>query len=365
MTARADVIADAARRCGFSHAGAAPLGPLDRGPFLAAWLAEGRAGEMGYLATRTAERIDPRLRLPWAQSVLSFTYPYAPPPAPPADWQRTLRGRIAAYALDTDYHDRVRTQLHTLAARLGVAYPGARFHADVDTGPVLEREWGARAGLGWIGRHTLLLRRDGGSYFFLAELFTDLEVEPMPPAANHCGTCTRCVAACPTGALDGAYGMDPRRCLSYLTIEHRSAIPRALRADLGNWIFGCDLCQEACPWNGDARATGDALTPHLPTLLALDADGFRARFGRTAVRRAKRRGLLRNVAVALGNSGNPEAVPALAAALGDPEPLVRSHAAWALGQLGGPTAHHALSAATRHEPDPEVSVELTAALDGS
>jgi epoxyqueuosine reductase len=172
------------------------------------------------------------------------------------------------------------------------------------------------------------------------------------------------VAACPTGALDGAYRMDPRRCISYLTIEHRSAIPPALRPLMGNWIFGCDLCQEACPWNRDARGPEtEALAPHLPALLALDAAAFRARFRGTAVLRARRRGLLRNVAVALGNSGNPAAVPPLVAALADPEPQIRAHAAWALGRLGERSAHGPLERARRREPDEEVVTEIAAARE--
>src|SRR5438034_1130458 len=271
MRSREATIAAAARAVGFSHAGTAPLAPLPVGAFLEAWLAAGRAGEMGYLARRTAER---------------------------------------------------------------------------------------------IGQHTLLLDRAAGSYFFLAELFTDLELAASPLPADHCGTCARCHAACPTGALGPGYTMDPRRCLSYLTIEHRSAIPAELRPHLGNWIFGCDLCQEACPWNADVRdaAGAAALAPHLPSLLALDEAGSRARFGKTAVARAKRRGLLRNTAVALGNSGNPDALPALAAALADPEPLVRGHAAWARGRLGGASARRALEAARERETDGGAAAEIGAAL---
>jgi epoxyqueuosine reductase len=173
------------------------------------------------------------------------------------------------------------------------------------------------------------------------------------------------MAACPTGALDVAYQMEPRRCLSYLTIEHRSAIPPELRPQLQNWIFGCDLCQTACPWNSDASEPDTWLTPHLPSLLSLDEAGFRARFGRSAVVRAKRRGLLRNVAVALGNSGNPDAIPSLAAALDDREPLVRGHAAWALGALPSPAARRALDRARRAEQDAAVSAEIEAALAAS
>src|SRR3989449_748327 len=280
MRSREATIAAAARALGFSRAGTAPLAPLPVGPFLQAWLAEGRAGEMGYLARRTAERIDPRAARPWARAVISLAYPYRPPPPPPGDWRATLTGRIAAYALGADYHARVGTLLGALAARLAAAFPGARFQAYVDTGPVLEREWAMRAGLGWIGKHTLLLDRTAGSYFFLAELFTDLRLA----------------------------------------------------------------------------------APHLPSLLGLDEPGFRARFGKTAVARAKRRGLLRNAAVALGNSGNPDAVPALAAVLADPEPLVRGHAAWALGCLGGAAVRRALEAARARETDGGAAAEIGAAL---
>jgi epoxyqueuosine reductase len=358
-----------AEAAGFELAGLAPIVPLDRGPFLAAWLAAGRAGDMRYLARRMAERVDPRLHWPWARSVIALAWPYAPGPPPPDDWRETLRGRIAAYALGTDYHGRVEARLAVLAARLEASHPGARFRAYVDTGPLLEREWAARAGIGWIGRNTLLLHRERGSWFFLAELLTDLEVDPAPPSADHCGTCTRCHAACPTGALGPGYEMDPRRCISYWTIEHRGAIPPDMRPGLENWVFGCDVCQDVCPWNDDgARDTTrtDELLPRLPALLALDADGFRARFGKTAVARTKRRGLLRNVAVALGNSGNPAAVPALRAALAtDPEPLVRAHAAWALGRLAERTARDALDAARAREDDPLVAGEIASALDES
>jgi epoxyqueuosine reductase len=363
MRGREAEIAAAAHGLGFRLAGCSPLVPLGRERFLAGWLAEGRAGDMAYLARRTAERLDPRCAFPWARSVVSLAHPYRPPPPPPVDWRATLRGRIAAYAAGDDYHERVVALLARLTAHLEGLFPRARFRPSVDTGAVLEREWAARAGIGWVGRNTLVLDRDAGSYFFLAELFTDLELEPSPPVANHCGTCTRCLAACPTGALEAGYTMDPRRCLAYLTIEHRGPIPPALRPHLGNWIFGCDLCQEACPWNGEARdaACAEWLSPHLPTLLALDAEGFRARFGRTAVARARRRGLLRNVAVALGNSGNPAATPPLGAALGDPEPLVRGHAAWALGQLGERAAAGVLEAARRRETDAGAAAEIEAA----
>jgi epoxyqueuosine reductase len=364
MAAREEAIDAAARAVGLARAGAAPLARLPREAFLATWLADGRAGEMRYLHERTATRLDPRPEFPWARSVIVAALRHPPPPPLDPDWGHELRGRIAAYALGLDYHVRLAAMLQAFAARLDAAFPGARFLSYVDTGPLLEREWATRAGLGWIGKHTLALDRERGSYFLLGELLTDLEVDAAPPPADHCGTCTRCLAACPTGALDAAYLLDPRRCISYLTIELRGPIPAALRPRLGNWIFGCDLCQQACPWNGDAATTwAHELTPHLPGLLALDEHGFRARYRQTAVGRAKRDGLVRNVAVALGNSGNPDAVPPLARALADdPAWLVRGHAAWALGALGGAGARAALARARGREADPRVTAENAAAL---
>jgi len=359
---REEAIAAEARTVGFAHAGCARLGPLPRAAFVSAWLAEGRAGDMTWLPKRAVERLDARRAFPWARGVVSLAYPYRPPPPPGDDWRRSLVGRIAAYARGTDYHDRVLALCDLLAQRLAARFPGVRFLSYVDTGPIVEREWAARAGVGWIGKNTLVLRRGAGSYFFLAELLTDLELDDAPTPVDHCGTCTRCMTACPTGALDVAYQMEPRRCLAYLTIEHHGAIPPELRPLLDNWIFGCDLCQTACPWNEGATGADAWLAPHLPSLLSLDADGFRARFAGTALERTRRRGLLRNVAVALGNSGNPEALPSLIAALGDAEPLVRGHAAWALGRLGSATARAALERTRWREDDAAVTSEIEAAL---
>jgi len=358
-------IAREAHALGFSLVGCAPLDVLPREEFLTGWLADGRAGEMHYLERRQAERLEPRRAWPWARSIVALGVPYQPPPPPRSDWRHELRGRVAAYALGRDYHDRVGGLLHRLIASLSARWPAATFRPYVDTGPILEREWAMRGGLGWIGRNTLLLHRHAGSYFFLAELLTDLVLDAVPLPADHCGTCTRCLSGCPTGALTD-YAMDPRRCISYLTIEHRTAIPVTLRPAMENWIFGCDVCQEVCPWNRDARAPAadDELAPFLPELLALDAAGFRVRFRGTAVTRTRRAGLLRNVAVALGNTGNPRAVPSLVEALADPEPLVRGHAGWALGRLGGHSARAAVERAHRGEPDPAARAELEAALAG-
>jgi epoxyqueuosine reductase len=358
---REETIAAAARAVGFTRAGCTRLGPLPHAPFMAAWLDEGRAGDMGYLPKRAAERLDARRAFPWARALISLAFPYHPPPPAAGDWRRSLVGRIAAYARGADYHDRVLALCDRLAAELATRFPRARFLSYVDTGPIVEREWAMRAGLGWIGKNTLVLDRGAGSYFFLAELVTDLELDDASLPADHCGTCTRCMIACPTGALDVAYAMEPRRCLSYLTIEHRGPIPVELRPHLENWIFGCDLCQTACPWNASETEPDPWLGPPLPALMAMDEEAFRARFGGSAVMRAKRRGLLRNVAVALGNSGNPDAVPALVGALDDPEPLVRGHAAWALGRIGGVAARRALERARSAEMDAGVADEIAAA----
>jgi epoxyqueuosine reductase len=361
---REEQVAAAARAAGFPLVGCIPLEPLPLAPFLDAWIAAGRAGEMRYLERRTDVRVDPRRQFPWARSLVCVGFPYRPPAPPPADWRTALRGRIAAYTVGPDYHRGVRARLDRLAATLASLFPGTRYLSYVDTGAIIEREWSRRAGIGWIGKNTLVLHRQAGSYFFLGELVSDLEVDAMPLPRDHCGTCARCVAVCPTNALEVGYTMEPRRCIAYLTIEHRTAIARELRPLLENWVFGCDLCQEVCPWNGDARdaAAADWLAPSLPALVALDQAGFDARYRGTAITRTGRRGLVRNAAVALGNSGNPDAVPSLVAALDDTDPLVRGHVAWALGRLGGATARAALERARRREPSAETKGEIDEAL---
>jgi epoxyqueuosine reductase len=358
-------IGAAARELGFVLVGFAPVRRLPRAAFYAQWLAEGRQGEMAYLARDPERRLDPRRLDPSLRAVISLAFPYPPAGAPPlADWRTSLRGRIAAYALGPDYHLLVLARARALAGQIQRLRPGAQARVYVDTGPVLEREWGRESALGWFGRNTNLINRVQGSYFFLSEIFTDLPLEgPHRDYGEFCGRCTRCLDRCPTGALAQGYRIEPRLCISYLTIESRGPIPLHLRPALGNWIFGCDICQEVCPWNDAGGANSDELNPWLPELLRLDDDGFRQRFSRSAIKRAKRRGLLRNVAVALGNSANPAAVEVLAESLRtEPEPLVRGHVAWALGNLGGPGARRALLQAAQSESTPAVAEEITAAL---
>jgi len=365
MTRARREILEIGERLGFVRPRVARIEATGRDDFYARWLADGRAGDMGFLRHHVKARLDPRTRYPWARSVISGFFPYAPPPPPRVDWRVRLRGRIAAYALERDYHDEMGERLVRWARAIEQLLPGTRAAGFVDTAAIFEHEWAARAGVGWTGKHTLTLSEDVGSYAFLGEILVGAELEPDPPAVDRCGTCTRCIDACPTGAIEPGYLLEPRRCIAYLTIEHKGAIPASLRPLLGEWIFGCDLCQIACPWNRDATAPpDDRLAPDLVATLALDDAGFDARYGATAVRRAGRVRLARNAAVVLGNAANPDAIPALARALREHDAtLVRAHAAWALGCLTGePAARTSLEAAHR-DPDESVRVEVAAALE--
>jgi len=279
-----------------------------------------------------SRRADPAAILPRARTVISVALGYyrggwpepeAAPGGAPGVPDAPARGRIARYAWGRDYHKRLRKKLLRLADAIHALEPACRILAYADTGPVLDRAWAERAGLGWIGKNTNVIRKDSGSWTFLGELVTDLAIEPDPPAKNYCGRCTRCITACPTGAIVGPYQLDARRCISYLTIEHRGPIPLELRPALGTRIFGCDDCQEVCPWNRFATPTVNPdfaerpgqQTPELIPLLALDAAAFVSRFQGTALRRAGRDRFVRNVAVALGNLGDRRAVAPLRHAL--------------------------------------------------
>jgi epoxyqueuosine reductase len=297
---------------------------------------------MHYLADERARmrRADPRLILHECKSILVLAVPYPNPETAEAPKTSPSTGRIAAYAWGDDYHDTLPKKLQELATFIEeqVGHPVSR-RTYTDTGPLLERELAQRAGLGWIGKNTNLINPKGGSYYLLAEILLDLALEPDQPfTSDHCGTCTRCIQACPTNCILPNRTIDARRCISYLTIELKNDIPEELRSKLGTWIFGCDLCQIVCPWNRfstrdvDASFTPrDALpTPNLVQELSLSAEDFNRKFKGSPVKRAKRRGYQRNVAVALGNTENPTSIPALEDALNDPEPVVQRHAAWAL-----------------------------------
>ncbi|HEU4455346.1 MAG TPA: tRNA epoxyqueuosine(34) reductase QueG [Longimicrobium sp.] len=374
-----DRIRARALEVGFDAVGIAPAGASAHGEAYARWVGEGMHGEMGYLAREdaVAKRADPSLLVPGARSavVVALRYYDADQDAGAAD--DPSRGIVARYARNDDYHDLMKERLIALQEWINVELTPVSGRAYVDTGAVLEREMASRAGLGWHGRNTMLIQPRRGSYYFLGVVLLDVELAHDEPfARDHCGTCAACVDACPTGALlgrdgSGAPRMDARRCISYLTIELKGPIPRDLRPLIGNRIYGCDICQEVCPWNSFAEPTTEEAFlaregldgPRLVEWMTMTQEEFSARFKGSPIKRAKRRGLLRNVAVALGNWGSPEAVPALAVALNDEEPLVRGHAAWALGRIGTEAARQALSGRAEVEEDAWVREEIAAALD--
>lgn len=303
-------------------------------------LAEGRHAGMEWLARNADKRCDPNLVLPGARSLVVLAIAYDSHPSTAAD--PSPHGVVARYARHTDYHDLLAGPLDELTRFLdGLARPEHRSLWYVDTGPFLERDLARRAGIGFVGRHTNLVSTSLGNWFLLAEILTQAVLPPDPPARNRCGRCTACLTACPTNAFPAPFTLDARRCISYLTIELKGSIPEPLRPLIGTRIFGCDDCLAACPWNRFA-AEASLLAPHrrpdldapaLIPLLQLDAAGFKRMFNGTPLLRTKRRGLLRNVAVALGNLRDPIALPALQQAARDPEPLIAEHAQWALQQF--------------------------------
>jgi epoxyqueuosine reductase len=395
-----------AQRLGFQLVGVTAPDPPPHWSVFEDWLRAGRHGEMEYLAREQARlrRADPRQILPDCRSILVLGMRY-PAGGSERDGARLSQvpaggnGRIAAYAWGEDYHlvfpEKLKALVTFIEEQAGGPVPNRWY---TDTGPVLERDLAQRAGLGWIGKNTCLIHPELGSYLLLAEILLGIELDPDPPfLPDRCGTCTRCLEACPTGCILPDRTIDARRCISYLTIELKGPIPADLRPHMGDWVFGCDVCQEVCPWNrpsGEAeevlvtgaisagsvqetQASGD-FTPQmgveaftgqvgLVETLALSPQEFNRRFKHSPLKRAKRRGYLRNAAVALGNqvagTGDEGTVQALAGALLDPEPLVRGHAAWALGQAGGEPARQTLSAAMRRESDLYVLGEIRAALD--
>ncbi|MFO1478331.1 MAG: tRNA epoxyqueuosine(34) reductase QueG [Verrucomicrobiota bacterium] len=304
------------------------------------WLGEKRHGDMAWMERNASKRSNPDLVLPGIRSVIVLAASYHAPH--PADAPPAAAGVIARYARFRDYHDVLSERLKSLTTfvnELGGSDTRSLWY--VDTGPILERDLAQRAGLGFVGKHTNLISRRLGNWFFISEILTTLELEPDVSESNHCGSCTRCLAACPTAAITAPFELDARRCISYLTIESKGPIPEELRPAIGNRIYGCDDCLAVCPWNRFAREGAlmrehrreDLAAPDLLELLALDEAGFRRRFEGTPILRLKRRGLLRNVCVALGNTGNPTALPALERAASDPEPLIASHARWAIDRI--------------------------------
>jgi len=399
---------------GFNRVGVIPAAPARRLDAYLAWIAAGRHGEMGYMARpdRVARRRDLDVVLPGARSLVVVGLDYATAPLPPHIAADPARGRFSNYAWGADYHEVMTPRLEALGEWLATESRGegsapprppgegrgegsapprppgegwgegqtVRTRVYVDTGALLERDHGETAGLGFTGKNTMLIDPRYGSWFFLGVLLTTLPLDYDAPLSSalsptlsqgargpSCGRCRRCLDACPTAAFPAPYVLDARRCVSYLTIELKGWIPAELRPLMGNWVYGCDVCQDVCPFNRFAAPTAEAAfrpdtwdtaAPPLLDLLALDEESFARRFAGSPVRRIGRARLVRNACVAAGNWGSAAAVPALASLLADAAPIVRGHAAWALRRIGGATAHAALAAVLTTEGDPDVVREL-------
>ncbi len=351
-----EAIRSRARELGFDDCRFARATPPASSGHFREWIESGQHGEMAYLARNAHKRTDPQQVLPGAKSIICVALNYGhPPPSSPAPAQQPEQqsplspppssnpsGVVARYARHVDYHDVIGIRLDALARFIREqTADDVRSLWYVDTGPVLEREYAERAGLGFVGKHTNLISRRFGNWVLLGEILTTVQLEPDSQETNRCGSCTRCLAACPTGAIVAPFQLDARLCISYLTIELKGAIPVELRPFIGHRIFGCDDCLAVCPWNrfaSEARAMrqyrrNDLQLPDLLELLSLDSATFKQRFRGTPIERSKRRGLLRNVCVALGNVGGAESLPALEQASRDSEPLIAEHAHWAMAQI--------------------------------
>jgi epoxyqueuosine reductase len=370
-----DAIRTAARELGFDLVGITTADPFpEADAAFQRWIDDGMHAGMAYRARHRDRVGDPRLVRAAARSIVSVAMNYYAGEHEPVRGDDVPRGRIARYAWGDDYHLVMERRLRALAGVLhGHGAALARYY--VDTGPLLDRAIAQRAGLGWCGRHTCLITKEFGTWVVLGEILTDLVLRPDAPASGDCGLCENCMhgsEACPTGAVVASGVVDARKCISYWTIEHRGWIPREVRPTLDDMIFGCDLCQDACPFNRLARPTRHAefrprpetgTRPALLPLLNISNEDYRRRFRRSPIKRATRSGLRRNVAVALGNLGDRRAVPELVRALGDREDaIVRGHAAWALGRIGGDQARAALVSAQRTESHATVADEVAWAL---
>ena len=376
MSSLSERIKERARELGFSVAGITPAEPSPRLQAYLDWVKAGMHGAMGYMARedRVARRKDLSVILPGARSMIVVGLDYFTLVPPDEIAQDPARGRFSNYAWGIDYHDLILERLEALAAFVEAeAGEGTATRAYVDTGAILERSHAERAGLGFVGKNTLLINPRRGSFFFLGEIITDAALEYDEPNLDEmpgCGSCTRCLAACPTDAFPRPHVLDARHCISYLTIEHKGFIPHDLRPLMGNWVYGCDVCQEVCPWQRFAQPTPfqeafspvnlDYAAPPLADLLALTDETFAERYRGTPIYRIKRPRLVRNACIAAGNSRLPWLADHLVPLLSDESPLVRGHAAWALGRLGRHT--DALAAALRRETDAEVRAEMAAAL---
>jgi epoxyqueuosine reductase len=341
MSGLEDQIKEYARRLGFDLVGIAAATEAETHGFFRDWLGRGWAGEMRYLERQARARRHPESILRGVRSIVMVGLNYKPP-EPAAAAPAGLTGRVARYARGADYHDVLWQRLDDLLAHIRSVVPGCAGRSVVDTAPLLERDFGRRAGLGWFGKNTMLLHKHLGSYFFLGALLVDVELQPdRAHEAQHCGTCTACLDACPTHAFPGPGQLDAQRCISYLTIELRGPVEPALRPPMGDWVFGCDICQEVCPWNRKATVASEVIFRQdypegrldLESLLGMSEEEFRRRFRHTPFWRPRRAGMLRNAAIALGNRGDALALPALEKATRDADEIVREAARWAIEQI--------------------------------
>jgi epoxyqueuosine reductase len=355
-------IREEALRLGFFKVGITPARPLPDKERLMKWLREGMYGEMCYMERQAPKRLDPGLVLDGACSILVLalnyyaagTFPHSP-----------MKGKISRYAWGDDYHAIVKDRLEALLTFIKKLEPSARGLCYADTGPVMEKAWGALSAVGWMGKNTTLISRSHGSWFFIGVILLNIELEYNPGERNFCGRCDRCLKACPAGAIIAPYLIDARLCISYLT-QLRGPIPRRLRPLMGNRIFGCDVCQEVCPWNRFAVKTSEPefhpregnLVPDLAPLVGMSMQEFSRRFIKSPIYQTTRDGFVRNVVVALGNSGSGAAVPALEKGLQDASPLVRAHAVWALGRIADKRVRGILESVRAKETHPMVLEEI-------